>query len=104
MTDDQVYKFVTEMWDNRDRTIPGTKMWEIISEKLEKKGHVSSRTGRPLNAGACRSLYYNFERRPALSKPDLAAQLKAMRAVAALRADDSTKLKLLLQMIGSLEG
>jgi hypothetical protein len=93
MTDDQVYKFVTEMWDNRDRTIPGTKMWEI-----------SSRTGRPLNAGACRSLYYNFERRPALSKPDLAAQLKAMRAVAALRADDSTKLKLLLQMIGSLEG
>lgn len=98
MTDDQVFDFIKQRWEKN-----GTRDWDEIAKELERKGHRSARTGRSLSGGACRTIYYNFEKKPSVPKLELKAKIEAMRSVLALQANADTKLKLLEQMLKTLE-
>ena len=97
MTDEQVYEFIREKWET------GKYTWDTVAKELEKKGHVSPRTHRPLVGGACRSIYYNFHKKPVLPSQELRVQLQAMKSILNLQTDASTKIKLLEQIIKALD-
>lgn len=103
MTDDKVFDLIKQQWESRDRDQDPTKVWDSIAQKLKAKGHVSARTGRPLTGGACRTIYYNFEKKPALPKNELKAQVEMMRNIISLSADPAMKLKLIQQVLDKLE-
>jgi hypothetical protein len=96
MTDAQVFEYIRKRWEAR-------ASWSEIAKELDKKGHVSARTGRPLQAGACRTIYYNFEKKPAIPKNQLKAKVEALRSVLKLQANADTKLKLIEQMLQTLD-
>jgi iron-sulfur cluster repair protein YtfE (RIC family) len=96
MTDEQVYEFIKVRWERE-------KTWDQIATELQKAGYKSHRTRRPLTAGACRTIYYNFNKKPAMPKADLKAKVEALRMVLAVKGDAEQKLKMIQQMLDSLE-
>jgi hypothetical protein len=103
MTDEQVYQFIVQAWDKRDPALASEKSWDLVAKKLADKGHISKRTGRPLNGGACRHIYYHFAKKPTLAKGELKHKIALMKDVLKLKATDDVKLRLIEQMLSQLE-
>lgn len=98
MTEEQVFEFIRKSYEDKK-----IKSWDEIAKLLQKAGHVSTRTNRPLIGNAVRHIYYNFNKKPPIPKSELKTKLDSIRSVLKLKGDSEMKLKLIEQMIDSLE-